>query len=244
MVKEYLAEGLSPVKKLWYTWRSYRYPWRKMYFIGTPPTLSNHIPLLLSPANPLPGMDLKQNTFWEFRDRINASRPRRTVVFKDKNKDWVDYASAVSPQWHQWLRATRIPAPTIQEQIQDVVRKEVLQKNAALADARWAAKPSLLNVGPHPPPDSVLESNTKFANDSGLQRDQRVGRGEVGADLGGNNVEHETVAGEDTNHRAHGIRDHDPWAKAEEGKARGFKPGEWDPNAMVPKRRSAGRSDQ
>ncbi|KAF8533881.1 hypothetical protein BDD12DRAFT_463554 [Trichophaea hybrida] len=138
----------TPWQRLWYTWCSHRFPWRKSFFVG---------------------MDLEGNTFWEFRNRLNASRPRRTVVFKDKSLDWVDYASTVSPAWHQWLRATRIPAPTIEEQHAENTRQEVLAKNVVLADARWAAKPSLLNTGPHPPKDSVVESNTKFCNDSGLQ---------------------------------------------------------------------------
>lgn len=168
-------------------------------------------------------MDLKGNTFWEFRDRLNASRPRRTVIFKDKNLDWVDYAGAVTPAWHQWLRATRIPAPSIEEQVDENKRQEGIAKNAALADARWAAKPSLLNVGPRPPPDS------------GLQRDQKVGRGEVGADLGGKGSEVMLEA------RAHGLRKEDPWVEAEQ---EGFKAGEWDPNAKLPKIRSRGRNDR
>jgi NADH dehydrogenase [ubiquinone] 1 alpha subcomplex assembly factor 2 len=196
------------------------------------------------PALIAAGMDLKGNTFWEFRDRLNTSRPRRTVIFKDKSLDWADYASAVTPAWHQWLRVTRIPAPTIEEQLANNTRQEVLAKNAALADARWAAKPSLLNAGPHPPEDSVLESNTKFCNDSGLQRKQNMGRGEVGTDLGGKGVEVERKAGEDNRGRAHGLRTHGPWAECEDEKVRGFKPGEWDPNENLPKRRSAGRSNQ
>jgi NADH:ubiquinone oxidoreductase subunit len=64
----------------------------------------------------------------EFRDRLNASRPRRTVIFKDKSLDWADYASAVSPAWHQWLRATQIPAPTIEEQLANNSRQEVQPK--------------------------------------------------------------------------------------------------------------------
>ncbi|TGZ82508.1 hypothetical protein EX30DRAFT_363050 [Ascodesmis nigricans] len=149
----------SPFKTLWYTWRSYRFPWRKRYFIG---------------------MDLNQNTFWEFRDRINASRPRRTVVFRDKSRDWVDYASDVSPQWHQWLRALRTAAPTIAEQENDLIRLQQLKAAAKLADARWNSKPSLLNVAPHPPVDSVLEKNTRWSSDSGLRREQEVGRVVVG----------------------------------------------------------------
>lgn len=189
-------------------------------------------------------MDLEGNTFWEFRHRLSASRPRRTVVFRDKSLDWVDYASAVSPAWHQWLRALRIHAPTIDEQLADNTRREVLKRNAALADARWAAKPSLLNAGPHPPPNSVPESNTKPSNDSRLQQRQGVGCSEVGADLSGGRAEAPRLAGQDAGHRAHGSRDHDPWATAEQGRGKSFKPGEWDPNASLPKTRSRGKVDR
>ncbi|KAI5842246.1 hypothetical protein BZA05DRAFT_380075 [Tricharina praecox] len=219
----------TPLKKLWYTWRSHRFPWRKTYFIG---------------------MDLSGNTFWEYRDRLAAHRPRRSVTFSDPNLDWVDYASAVSPAWHQWLRATRVSAPTIEEQREDTRRQEVLAVNAARADARWEAMPSLVNAPPHPPRDSVIESNTKFANDSGLQRPggggggQGVGRGEVGAEVGGKDIEGHREAGEKAS-SPHGLRgDKDPWAEAEIGRARGFKQGEWDPNANLPRVRSRGRSDR
>lgn len=183
-------------------------------------------------------MDLEGNTFWEFRHRLSASRPRRTVVFRDKSLDWVDYASAVSPAWHQWLRALRIPAPTIDEQLADNTRREVLKRNAALADARWAAKPSLLNAGP------ALESNTKSSNGPRLQQRQGAGCSGVGADLGGGQAGAPRLADQDAGHRAHGIRDHDRWATAEQGRGKGFRPGEWDPNASLPETRSRGKVDR
>jgi hypothetical protein len=62
--------------------------------------------------------------------------------------------------------------------------------------------------------------------------------------LGGKGVEVERKAGEDNRGRAHGLRTHGPWAECEDEKVRGFKPGEWDPNENLPKRRSAGRSNQ
>jgi NADH dehydrogenase [ubiquinone] 1 alpha subcomplex assembly factor 2 len=168
-----------------------------------------------------PGTDLDGNTFWEFRDRLAAHRPRRIVEFSDASKDWVDYAAAVSPAWHQWLRATRIPPPTIAEQVQDVQRREVMRQRAAIADAKWAAKPSLLKAPPHPPKDSVMGRNTKFAGDSGLQRENT-----------GEKMEHAEGKTEDRVGKAE-----NPWAKAEEEKAGGFQAGEWDPNVVVPKRR-------
>ncbi|KAH8147981.1 uncharacterized protein LAJ45_08083 [Morchella importuna] len=209
------------LKRVWYTFKSYRLPWRRQTFIG---------------------MDLDGNTYWEMNDTLNRGRPRRMVKYKDYQRDYVDYK--LTPQWHQWLRATRTDPPTIAELEGDIVRIQRLKVNAALADARWAAKPSLLNVGPHPPADSVLESNTKFAGDSGMMKDQTQGRGEVGSDLGGKNMERKTVEGESTAGRAHGsgvqggdegkggvVKERDPWKNAD-NRTGGFMPGEWIPNRI------------
>lgn len=50
----------------------------------------------------------------------------------------------VPPQWHQWLRHTRDAPPSIPEQHAEVRRQQQMRLLAAEADARWAAKPSLL----------------------------------------------------------------------------------------------------
>jgi NADH dehydrogenase [ubiquinone] 1 alpha subcomplex assembly factor 2 len=52
----------------------------------------------------------------------------------------------ISPQWHQWLRHTRLDPPSLTEQSQDLVRQQNLKILAAEADARWAAKPSFLDA--------------------------------------------------------------------------------------------------
>ena len=49
-------------------------------------------------------------------------------------------------QWHQWLRHTRIDAPSIQEQQFDVIRQDRIKVLAAEADARWASQPSYLDA--------------------------------------------------------------------------------------------------
>jgi len=53
----------------------------------------------------------------------------------------------VPPQWHQWLRHTREAPPSIPEQHAEVRRQHQMKYLAAEADARWAAKPSLLDDG-------------------------------------------------------------------------------------------------
>ncbi|KAG0129267.1 hypothetical protein HOY82DRAFT_652402 [Tuber indicum] len=121
-------------------------------------------------------------------------------------------------QWPQWLRHNRV-APTIAELHANVARQAQLKQLAAAADARWNAKPSLLNAAPRPPVDSVLESNTKFCDDSGLQRreEMRRGRGETGVGFGGKDKEGYRAAGE-----------------SPEGE---FKVGEWGQNAGFLKKR-------
>lgn len=97
------------------------------------------IPLLLEvqPLIPATGQDLAGNTYWEFKDALKAERYRRIVRYT-KRTHLSD--AGVSPQWHQWLRHTRPEPPSIQEQSADLTRQAQLKHNAALADARWAAK--------------------------------------------------------------------------------------------------------
>lgn len=124
------------------------------------------------------------------------------------------------------------------------MRIRALKVNAALADARWAAKPSLLDAGPRPAAENVIGSRTKLGNDTGLQKpgDQPEGKDEVGADLGGKGVEAQVDAGGSTGDRAHESRGleaevgkRDPWEDA--GGKGEFKHGEWDPNKGLLKSR-------
>ncbi|KAI9881589.1 MAG: hypothetical protein M1830_000153 [Pleopsidium flavum] len=87
-------------------------------------------------------MDLAGNTFWEFKDALNANRLRRIVNY-NPTTHYSDIQ--ISPQWHQWLRQTRPTAPSIQEQQADLVRQAQLKHLARLADERWASKPSFLD---------------------------------------------------------------------------------------------------
>jgi len=51
----------------------------------------------------------------------------------------------LTPAWLQWLRHARPDAPSIDEQAREVARQGNLKQLAAAADARWAAKPSVLD---------------------------------------------------------------------------------------------------
>ncbi|KPI44903.1 uncharacterized protein AB675_2877 [Cyphellophora attinorum] len=95
------------------------------------------------------GQDLAGNTFWEMKDALNAERWRRMVRYT-KRTHMGD--ATVSPQWHQWLRHTRDEPPSIHEQAADITRQSQLKHNAALADARWAAKARYIEKPQAPTP--------------------------------------------------------------------------------------------
>ncbi|KAJ5206206.1 NADH:ubiquinone oxidoreductase 17.2kDa subunit [Penicillium cf. griseofulvum] len=109
------------VNSLWFKWKKLRLPWRKSFLVGE---------------------DLAGNTFWEFKDVMNAARFRRIVRF-DPKTHFSDVQ--VTPQWHQWLRHVRQDPPSIQEQQQDLVRQAQIKQLARLADERWASKASFLD---------------------------------------------------------------------------------------------------
>ncbi|KAK3692845.1 hypothetical protein B0T22DRAFT_532246 [Podospora appendiculata] len=115
--------SISPILQAWHKWKGLRLPWRKQFLVGS---------------------DLKGNTFWEFRDvrGSDTSRWRRIVRSPPK----IHYGEVtVTPAWHQWLRHTRHDPPSIEEQRADVLRQERIKILAAQADARWAAKPGLMD---------------------------------------------------------------------------------------------------
>lgn len=49
------------LRQLWHSYKSLRLPWRRQFLVGA---------------------DLSGNTFWEFKDAMNAGRFRRMVKYK------------------------------------------------------------------------------------------------------------------------------------------------------------------
>lgn len=62
-----MASRPGYIKSIWLSWKSLRLPWRKQFLVGS---------------------DLAGNTFWEFKDALNANRFRRIVKYSRKT----DYA--------------------------------------------------------------------------------------------------------------------------------------------------------
>ncbi|UPK90288.1 hypothetical protein LCI18_001223 [Fusarium solani-melongenae] len=182
---------IGPVSRAWYRWKALRLPWRKRFLMG---------------------YDLQGNTYWEFRltRGLEGNERWRRIVNYPRS---THYSSVrVSPQWHQWLRHTRQDPPTLEEQEGDVVRQVRMKKLAAEADARWEAKPRVMEA-PEAAPAPLLSS----AQAGGSPPQQDVGR-ERQPPAGAKEVEEEVEKSDD------------PWAKA---KARG--PGEsWQPTAWNP----------
>ncbi|KAF2482764.1 hypothetical protein BDY17DRAFT_252174 [Neohortaea acidophila] len=116
-----MSSGPGSLRQLWFRWKALNLPWRRQFLVG---------------------FDLAGNTFWQFKDAINANRLRRIVKFSRKTH----HADVkISPQWYQWLHHTREAAPTIQEQQYEVSRQHMMKQLAAEADERWKSKPSYLD---------------------------------------------------------------------------------------------------
>jgi NADH dehydrogenase [ubiquinone] 1 alpha subcomplex assembly factor 2 len=116
--------AISPLRKAWIRWKSLRLPWRKRFLVG---------------------LDLQGNSFWEFRDTLSSHKHRMRRIAQYPSTTHYSEIN-ISPQWHQWLRHTRSDPPSLTEQSLDLVRQRNLKVLAAEADARWAAKPSLLDI--------------------------------------------------------------------------------------------------
>lgn len=58
-----MSAKVGTIRRLWYGWKSLKLPWRRQFLVGA---------------------DLSGNTFWEFKDHMNASRMRRIVRYNPR----------------------------------------------------------------------------------------------------------------------------------------------------------------
>ncbi|KAF2276770.1 uncharacterized protein EI97DRAFT_458107 [Westerdykella ornata] len=143
-----MARGPGLIRRLWFTWKMQRFPWRRKW---------------------LAGFDLEGNTFWEFKDPLHHARNRRIL----KPRRWTHLGDVnIPPQWTQWLRNTRPDPPTLAELQADVARRERLKMLAAQADARWASKPSMLDTPDRQQPVQMLESRDPGSGIAQSSRDK------------------------------------------------------------------------
>lgn len=172
---------------------------------------------------PTTGTDLKGNTFWYFKPSRAVTRPRRIL----RNNPNIPYSDIeIPPSWHQWLRGTRDTPPSLREQIQDVQRQRDLKQLAAAADARWAAKPSVLakprrgnlelGVG-----DGEVEGTVGRRWEEGQRREGEE-RVEKGMSEGEKRERGERVKKEEQN----------PWARQRGSAGEGWQPEAWTPGPV------------
>lgn len=183
------------------------------------------------------GQDLSGNTFWEFKDALNANRFRRIVKYNNRihygdvkitrtlNPHFIFSKLAlityyVSAQWHQWLRYVRHDPPSIEEQQRDVVRQIQMKKLAQLADERWASKPSYLDKPQTQQPAPVTRTSDPTIHpteSSGSAPDARPGVE--------NAVESQAEGGKKEQ------AEKKPWAKVPSGPSETWQPESWTPSA-------------
>lgn len=136
----------------------------------------------------------------------------------------------------QWLRHTRFEPPTVAEQRSDVFRQQRIKMLAQEADARWAAKPSVLDAPDKQQPVQPLESRDPNAGIRQMNADQEV-RGKAEPQR---TVEEEDVASKaaqtneapalKTRRRMRTEPKDSPWNQAAKGN-----PGdEWQPQSWTP----------
>lgn len=125
----------------------------------------------------------------------------------------------VSPLWHQWLRYTREHPPSLEEQTREAFRQERMKVLAAQADARWEAKPRVMDAPGQETGQPLPTLNT--AQTQPIAPEQEATNAKT--------VEQPPVQPEEpsTVTKKHG---HDPWAKAK-GPSEGWQPDAWVPPA-------------
>ncbi|KAK5637419.1 hypothetical protein RRF57_013131 [Xylaria bambusicola] len=231
----------SFVLRAWHQWKSLRLPWRKRFFVGEfpfPPIRQT----TSKTANPLThtftGSDPQGNTYYELRQpRGDAPEgsPHRRLVYYPRSTHYSEVK--VPPAWHQWLRHQRFEPPSMEEQVAELQRQARMKLLAAEADARWEAKPSLLDMPPSCPQQALNPTTTAITATTAAAADQRTTsdrRGQIPSnsdqvrsrDFGEKKTS--PVQTQNTNTK---IGDNDPWKQAQQRGA----PGEtWQPQAWTP----------
>ncbi|TFB04788.1 NADH-ubiquinone oxidoreductase assembly factor N7BML [Trichoderma ghanense] len=215
------AKQIGPFAQAWYKWKALRLPWRRRFFIG---------------------FDLQGNTFWEFRHTRGAQetgeRWRRIVSYpRSTHLSQVK----VSPQWHQWLRHARREPPSLDEQRAEAVRQERIKMLAAQADARWEAKPRVMEDprGGTAPEQLVLEPKGRglpaAEGDGGVKA---AVTGEASRTSGGQPAQVKNMESEKPKAKTKAKQDvKDPWAKAKaHGPGEQWQPAAWNPSAAKKRR--------
>ncbi|OAA63187.1 NADH:ubiquinone oxidoreductase, 17.2kDa subunit [Cordyceps fumosorosea ARSEF 2679] len=209
------------------------------------PALAQALPrryATLPPAEETPP-DLEGNTYWEFRLTTRGTREATPNALGEVER-WrriVHYPRSahlssvrVGPLWHQWLRYARADPPSLEEQREDVARQARTRVLAADADARWAAKPRVME-DPLPGEERSLPGATTTTTTTSAQeapeqttlraeskRRRRSARAGGAAQKEQQEEEEEEAA----------VDPQDPWKQARtRGPSEDWQPQAWSPNA-------------
>lgn len=179
-----------------------------------------------------PGYDLHQNLFFEFTDKRHEDprnpsgltdvrrRMRRIMqpsyefqretssTYTGAYKNYSEVTAQLSPAWLQWLRHTRLDAPSIGEQIREVQRQAELKRRVEAVDRKWKEAKQIDDRAPR----ATLENQT---SNSITEDAQSV---TSGVDVSKQTV----VAASKTN----------PWKKASSGPSENWQPAAWDGGAQ------------
>ncbi|KAK4151505.1 hypothetical protein C8A00DRAFT_17076 [Chaetomidium leptoderma] len=239
-------QPVTPLLRAWLKWKTFRLPWRRQFLMGH---------------------DLNGNTYWEFLDRgsrIPPSDPSHPLTTPVRWRRIVRYpgnthpsAVSVPPAWHQWLRHTRADPPSLDEQRAEVARQERIKVLAAQADARWEAKPRVMedlsssSPSRHPPlgvREPAFETERHVGPGSKVkaeaEAEARAQAGETSGTTGASAEEVTRGDGEIVNQRedtwnkmrqeAEGKKKDakapsDPWKQTRGGPSEAWQPKAWDP---------------
>ncbi|KAI0410930.1 hypothetical protein F5X98DRAFT_358407 [Xylaria grammica] len=192
-------KSTSFVLKVWQQWKTLRLPWRKRFFVGSDP---------------------QGNTYYELRQPrgdASESAPHRRLVHYPRSTPYSEVK--VPPAWHQWLRYQRSEPPSMAEQVRELQRQAQMKLLAAEADARWEAKPSLLDM-----PAKTPQTQTQAQDERGrrrAQQDEVEAPGEIEAEARRPTSQQPSPPMK---------TDGDPWKQAQRGA-----PGQtWQPQAWTP----------
>jgi NADH dehydrogenase [ubiquinone] 1 alpha subcomplex assembly factor 2 len=164
------------------------------------------------------GSDLVGNTYWYFKPTLSTPHARRIM----QNNPKIPYSDLnISPAWHQWLRHTRPVPPSLAEQQADIQRQIQLKQNALLADARWAAKPSVM--------DAPRRGNLELGVGDGEMEGTVGRRWEEGQKTGKGEVKEKERSEVEQRERNSEIEKKNPWARERRGPGEGYQPESWTP---------------
>ena len=141
----------------------------------------------------------------------------------------------VSPQWHQWLRHTREDPPSLEEQRGDVIRRERMKYLAAEADARWEAKPRVMEA-PAQAASAISQPAQPLGTSAPQPTSQAAGeQSESAQDAQTPDAAGETGSRQETWRKMQQARPspgNDPWKQAQRGgPSEQWQPEGWNPSA-------------